>query len=236
MTIESTVQAVADRQTDRFYGKYRGLVLDNNDPMMRGRIMATVPEVLGVVPSGWAEPCVPYAGTTSGFYALPPIGGGVWIEFEAGDPSRPVWTGCWWATGETPLNETLAPPTPFRKILRTETGLQVSLDDLTQTIKITDVAGLNMVSVKVLEGTVEIQAIGRVVLNAPLIEHGAAAAHPAVLGDELLAYLTTITTIFNTHVHPGELAAGVIPVTPAPAVAPMPPPLPTLLSVTNLVQ
>jgi hypothetical protein len=230
------LQALTDRQTDRFFGKYRGLVLENTDPTMRGRITAMVPEVLGVIPSGWAEPCVPYAGTTSGFYALPPIGGGVWIEFEAGDPSRPIWTGCWWAAGEAPVNEQLAPPTPFRKILRTETGLQVSLDDIAQTITVSDIAGLNILSLKVLEGTIEVQALGRVVLEAPLIQHGAAAVHPAVLGDELLAYLTTLVTIFNTHLHPGELAAGVIPVTPAPAVAPMPPPLPTLLSIKNLVE
>jgi hypothetical protein len=230
------LQALTDRQTDRFYGKYRGLVVMNTDPTMRGRITAMVPEVLGAVPSGWAEPCVPYAGTTSGFYALPPIGAGVWIEFEAGDPSRPIWTGCWWAAGEAPVNEQMLPPTPFRKILRTETGLQVSLDDVMQTITISDVAGINIMSLKVLEGTIEVQALGRVVLEAPIIQHGAFAVEPAVLGVELLAYLSTLVTIFNTHIHPGELAAGVIPVTPAPAVAPMPPPPPSLLSIKNLVQ
>jgi len=233
---DTTLQALTERQTDRFYGKYRGIVVLNTDPTMRGRLTAMVPEVLGPIPSGWAEPCVPYAGTTSGFYALPPIGAGVWIEFEAGDPSRPIWTGCWWATGEAPVNEKMAPPTPFRKMLRTETGLQVSLDDTAQTITVSDIAGLNILSLRVLEGTIEVQALGRVVLEAPLIQHGAAAVHPAVLGDQLLAYLNTLVTIFNTHLHPGELAAGVIPVTPAPPVPPAPPALPTLLSIKNLVE
>src|SRR3954454_16324318 len=117
---DTMLDTIADRLTDRFYGKYRGLVVDNNDPQLRGRLKATVPAVLGEVISGYAEPCVPYAGTGSGFYAVPPVGAGVWIEYEAGDPSRPVWTGCWWASGEAPLNEKAAPPTPFRKILRTE--------------------------------------------------------------------------------------------------------------------
>ena len=118
-----------ERDADRFYGKYRGIVADNQDPLQIGRLQAMVPEVLGETPSGWALPCAPYAGTASGFYAIPPIGAGVWIEFEAGDTSRPIWSGAWWATGEVPMDETGAPSTPTRKILRTEFGLMVALDD-----------------------------------------------------------------------------------------------------------
>lgn len=232
---ETTLAAMAERQTDRFFGKYRGIVTENTDPLMRGRLKAMVPEVLAEFPSGWAEPCVPYAGTTSGFFAVPPSGAGVWIEFEAGDPSRPVWTGCWWASGEAPMNEKSAPPTPFRKILRSETGLQISLDDTTQTITVSDIAGLNILTVKVVEATIEIRALGRVILEAPLIQHGQGATHPAVFGDQLLSYLNQVVTIFNTHVHPGELAAGIIPVTPAPPVPPAPPATPTLISIKNLV-
>jgi len=232
---EALLASLAERQTDRFYGKYRGLVVDNNDPLMRGRLKAMVPVVLGEMPSGYAEPCVPYAGTTSGLYAVPPIGAGVWIEFEGGDPSRPIWTGCWWATGEAPISEKGAPPTPFRKILRSETGLIVSLDDTMGTVTLSDIAGLNIVVIKVLEATIEIRALGRVVLEAPLIQHGQAAVHPAVFGDQLLAYLSAVVAIFNAHIHPGELAAGLIPVTPALPVPPVPLPTPALLSIKNLV-
>ncbi len=227
---------MAERQTDRFLGKYRGLVVDNNDPLLRGRLKAMVPAVLGEIPSGYAEPCVPYAGTTSGLFAIPPIGAGVWIEFEAGDPSRPVWTGCWWATGEAPISEMGAPPSPFRKILRSETGLIVSLDDTTGTITLSDIAGLNILTIKVLQATIQVQALGRVVLEAPLIQHGQAAVHPAVFGDQLLVYLAQLVTMFNAHIHPGELAAGIIPVTPAPPVPPMMPPTPALISIKNLVE
>ena len=55
----------------------------------------------------WALPCVPYAGTTSGFFAIPPVGAGIWIEFEAGDVSRPIWSGAWWGSGELPVDEEL---------------------------------------------------------------------------------------------------------------------------------
>lgn len=69
--------------------------------MLSGRLMLSVPDVLGLVPSTWAEPCVPLAGPTGppmGVYMVPPIGAGVWVEFEQGDPSYPIWVGCRWGT------------------------------------------------------------------------------------------------------------------------------------------
>jgi uncharacterized protein involved in type VI secretion and phage assembly len=78
-----------------FFGKYRGTVVDNVDPMKRGRVRVQAPAVLGSV-AVWAMPCVPYAGPQLGFYAIPENGTGVWIEFEAGDASYPIWTGCFW--------------------------------------------------------------------------------------------------------------------------------------------
>jgi hypothetical protein len=82
-----------------FYGKYRGTVISNVDPLLRGRLLLEVPDVTGLVPSSWAEPCVPLAGPTGppmGVYMVPPIGAGVWVEFERGDPSKPIWVGCRW--------------------------------------------------------------------------------------------------------------------------------------------
>ena len=79
-----------------FYGKYRGVVTDVKDPLMLGRIKANVPDVMGDQESGWAMPCMPFGGSSMGFYALPGVGAGVWIEFEQGDPDYPIWSGCWW--------------------------------------------------------------------------------------------------------------------------------------------
>lgn len=228
--------SVMERMVDRFYGKYRGLVTINVDPLNLGRLKAMVPEVLGEVPSSWALPCAPYAGIGSGFFAIPPIGAGVWIEFEAGDVSRPIWSGCWWATAEVPMDEKAVPAQPTTKILRSDFGLIVAMDDLLQTITISDALGLNLITVKVLEGTIQIKSAVRVVLEAPLIQHGQGAMHPAVFGDQLLVYLNQLVTMFNAHVHPGELAAGFIPVTPAPPVPPFPPATPSLISIKNLVE
>ena len=84
-----------------YFGKFRGTVLNNVDPERRGRLMLNVPDVFGLIPSSWAEPCVPLAGPTGppmGVFLVPPIGAGVWVEFEHGDPDYPIWAGCRWGT------------------------------------------------------------------------------------------------------------------------------------------
>ena len=97
-----------------FYGKYRGTVVNNIDPMMTGRIQAIVPDVSSVMLTSWAMPCLPVAGIQSGVYAVPVIGSGVWIEFEKGDPDYPIWTGCFYGSAaEVPaLARTVPPPVP----------------------------------------------------------------------------------------------------------------------------
>lgn len=98
-------------ETEKFYGKYRGLVLNNVDPMQMGRLMVQVPDVTGIVPGTWAMPCVPIAGIQNGMVALPVIGSGVWIEFEQGDPDYPIWTGCFWGSAaEIPALALTVPP------------------------------------------------------------------------------------------------------------------------------
>jgi uncharacterized protein involved in type VI secretion and phage assembly len=94
-----------------FFGKYRGTVINNIDPMQMGRLMVQVPDVSNVLPSTWAMPCVPFAGTQSGSVAVPPIGSSVWVEFEQGDSDYPIWSGCFWGSAaEVPAVAQAAPP------------------------------------------------------------------------------------------------------------------------------
>ena len=94
-----------------YYGKYRGTVLDNVDPLQIGRLMVQVPDVSNVLPSTWAMPCLPFAGIQSGLYIVPEIGSGVWIEFEQGNIDYPIWVGCYWATAaDLPALALAAPP------------------------------------------------------------------------------------------------------------------------------
>ena len=114
---------------EKFYGKYRGLVLNNIDPMQMGRLMVQVPDVGGVMPSTWAMPCVPVAGTQNGMFALPMIGSGVWIEYEQGDMDHPIWVGCFWGSAaEVPALARLTPPAVQSITLQTplQNGLTIS--------------------------------------------------------------------------------------------------------------
>jgi uncharacterized protein involved in type VI secretion and phage assembly len=113
---------------DRFFGKFRGIVIDVEDPLMTFRIRAKVPDVMGEDESGWAMPCMPFGGSGMGFFALPKVGAGVWIEFEHGDPDYPIWSGCWFGSATEPPPILLAPP--YKKVMiMTEGGHSVLLDD-----------------------------------------------------------------------------------------------------------
>ncbi len=103
----------ADAKATRYYGKYRGTVINNIDPEQIGRVLVEVPDVLGLTPSSWAMPCVPAAGIQAGVFVVPPIGSQVWVEFEQGDPDYPIWTGGFWGlVADVPIFATAPPPIP----------------------------------------------------------------------------------------------------------------------------
>jgi uncharacterized protein involved in type VI secretion and phage assembly len=113
----------------KHYGKYRGVVLNNVDPMQQGRLQVQVPDVTGLSPASWAMPCVPIAGIQTGMVALPIPGSGVWVEFEQGDPDHPIWTGCFWGSAaELPALALATPPAVPAITLQTplQNGLTVS--------------------------------------------------------------------------------------------------------------
>jgi hypothetical protein len=108
-----------------FFGKYRGKVENNIDPLQLGRVQVSVPAVLGDGRLSWALPCAPYAGNGVGFFAVPPIGANVWVEFEGGDPDYPIYSGGFWGTGETPV----LPALPTMKVFKTD-GVTLTVNDL----------------------------------------------------------------------------------------------------------
>jgi hypothetical protein len=120
-------------QVKRFYGKYRGTVVMNIDPELRARLICEVPDVLGLVPSSWCEASVPLAGPTGppmGAYFVPPIGAGVWIEFEQGDPNKPIWTGCRFAPSNPPSLALAGLPISPSIVLQTALQNSISISDL----------------------------------------------------------------------------------------------------------
>jgi uncharacterized protein involved in type VI secretion and phage assembly len=206
----------------RYYGKYRGRVTNNEDPKNLGRIRARVSEVLGDVETGFALPCAPYAGYGVGFFALPPVGAGVWIEFEAGDVSRPIWSGCWWGEEHRPKDEGGSSASPPLKILRTEKGMLLAFNDDEQSISLSDESGRNILNISVVPGIVKLKGSVKVVVDAPQIELVENSTHPLVFGDQLLSYLNQLVLLYNVHVH--------TPLPPSPPVTPFPPATPVLIS------
>jgi len=135
------------------FGKYRGTVINNVDPLQIGRIQAMVPDLAGFVPGTWAMPCLPMAGINTGIFTAPMIGSGVWIEFERGDPDYPVWVGGYWGSAaEVPVLAHAVPPgvpavtiqTPLKNgivvsdvpgptggiLIQTTTGAMISVSDV----------------------------------------------------------------------------------------------------------
>jgi hypothetical protein len=109
----------------QFFGKYRGKVAQNIDPMQLGRVQVSVPAVLGEGSMSWAMPCAPYGGPGVGFFTVPPVGANVWVEFEAGDSDYPIWSGCFWGVGEVPAQ----PALPQMKVWKTD-GITLTLSDI----------------------------------------------------------------------------------------------------------
>jgi uncharacterized protein involved in type VI secretion and phage assembly len=131
---EQAINDLIERVRGRFYGKYRGTVIDIDQSTLR--IKAQVPAVLGSQATGWCSPCVPYAGPDVGFVFLPEVGAGVWIEFEGGDVSYPIWTGCYWREGEMPSDAAAGV-----KTIVTKAGHKILLDDDAGSITISDSNG-----------------------------------------------------------------------------------------------
>jgi hypothetical protein len=112
-----------------FFGKFRATVSDNLDPLRKGRLRVSAPDVLDGDDLGWALPAVPYAGDGVGLFLIPPKGANVWVEFEQGDPDYPIWAGCFWddspVGGDSPPAD---PAIPFTKVLKTD-AVTVTIQD-----------------------------------------------------------------------------------------------------------
>ncbi len=79
--------------TPRFFGKFLGFVVDNEDPKHLSRVKVRVPEVFDTEDTGWAQPCE-LSGPHTGIAAVPAVGSLVFVEWPAGDTSRmPIWSG-----------------------------------------------------------------------------------------------------------------------------------------------
>jgi Type VI secretion system/phage-baseplate injector OB domain len=164
MSLGSTLEtALGFNQKHKFLGKYRGTVVNNEDPLQIGRIQALVPDVSSVMPTSWALPCLPGLGIQYGVCVVPPLGAGVWMEFEQGDPDYPVWTGGFWGS---------AAEVPALMRARLPTNPGIVLQTVAQnTIAITDVPP--QILIKVGSSTIMVRADGISIVAPSITMNGA---------------------------------------------------------------
>jgi uncharacterized protein involved in type VI secretion and phage assembly len=135
-----------------YFGKYRGRVENNVDPMQQGRVQVSCPAVLGEGRMSWAMPSAPYGGNGVGFFTVPPVSANIWVEFEGGDPDYPIVSGYFWGTGEVPATLAVAE----MKVLKTTTA----------TITINDAPGAGGITFELTSGAkISITATGIEITN-----------------------------------------------------------------------
>jgi hypothetical protein len=128
MSLDELVARLAHQAQNRYYGKYRGIVTDNADPELRGRLRLLVPSLLGSAQTDWALPVLPFGGTPDiGLFCLPEIDAAVWVEFEEGVLDRPLWTGTQWPAGQTSGDQAVGEPA--KRTLQSVSGHRFELDD-----------------------------------------------------------------------------------------------------------
>jgi hypothetical protein len=240
MELEKIVADLVQKVERRFYGKYRGFVVNTDDPKRLGRVRLKVPSVLGPeVVTGWAMPCVPYGGQNNqGFFCMPEVGAGVWVEFEEGDLEFPIWVGTFWsaprgaseipalngADGQERQNEQ-KPPT--RKIIKTSKGHTIQFEDaqgeeMVIIVEATHkhVVTLNKDGIQITDGVNG----NSIVMGAGGIRIGSSgASEPFVLGNQFMAHVNTFLTALNAHTHLAPTGQAVMtgPPTPPPAASPL---------------
>jgi hypothetical protein len=187
----------------KFFGKYEGVVTDVDDPLEIGRLRAKVPEVFGAdVETGWALPCAPFGGGVDrGWLFLPQTGDTVWIEFAAGDISRPIWSGAFWGAPESAgqqddLGEKTGSEVPTSENTKAGPGLSVLRTKAGHRIVMDDDGGIVILANGNDQAEIRLNKQGEVIVKAQKIKLGSdSATEPLVLGNSFLQY-------FNTHTHP----------------------------------
>lgn len=156
----------------KYYGKFRGVVLNNIDPMQMARVQVQVPDVLGLGISSWAMPCVPFAGQQSGMFVLPQIGAGVWVEFEQGNQDYPIWVGGFWGSAaQVPALALTGLPVSPSIVLQTgnQNGLTISdLPGPTGGILLKTLTGA-MISINEIGITISNGQGATIMLNGPAV-------------------------------------------------------------------
>jgi uncharacterized protein involved in type VI secretion and phage assembly len=190
--MDERLSRLLERIENRYFGKYRGTVVDRADPQQLGRLKLNVPSVLADAVTGWAWPAACYAGKGIGLFAVPQVGDIVWVEFAEGELDQPLWTGGAWAGpgGQSEIPTDAQQGYPDRVVLQSASGNVVILGDDAgkETIVVRTKAGCEIV--------LDPNA------NRVTVQAGEVIVRGSGGQTEELATKTFVTKVFDTHTHP----------------------------------
>jgi hypothetical protein len=138
--LEKKLVELVEWKNGHLFGKYRGQVDSVEKGNDLGLISVVVHDVFGkdfVLKR--VRPCSPFGGDKHGFVLIPEKGDGVWIEFEAGNPSLPIWSGFWWAKNEIP-----EPKDPLIRSFITTKGHKLLLNDKDNKVQLLHAGGAEL--------------------------------------------------------------------------------------------
>lgn len=128
--MQDVLEQVAKEVQRKYYGKFRGFVVDNQDPQKRARLKLRIPSVLADAETGWALPCLPFGGLAGmGLFLVPEVDTQVWVEFEEGEITRPIWTGTFWQKQDDPPAEATEGDGTTTRLIKTPGGHLLRFDD-----------------------------------------------------------------------------------------------------------
>jgi len=160
-----------ERMKRKRFGLYRGIVRDVDDPENMGRVRVEIHELLGPGKlTDWASYCSPFGGGGAGFFMLPRLGDGVWVMFERGEPTKPVWIGFWYSDVDKPPDDA----DKEVRVLQTKTGHKVVFkdEDGSESILIEDASG-QYAEWDCASSEIKVEANTKVIVKAPEVEIGA---------------------------------------------------------------
>lgn len=188
----------------KYYSIYRGVVVDNNDTEKRmNRLKVTIPDVMGGI-TLWALPKGQHGSQNDGFkYLAPKVGDIVWITFEYGDPTKPVWEYHGWGLNQ--INPLLI--SPNRMGFVTPEGNILIIDDEDGTLNINFNGDINIST----KGSVMINSAQDIMIRSQdsvMVNDGSNQGVVKIkeLTEKLnktIQELEQLRNLFNTHVHPG---------------------------------
>lgn len=142
--LDFVAEKESHNQHEKFYGNYRGIVVDNNDPLTNGRCKINVFGVYDELKSGelpWATFADPFMGGLQGYGSslIPEVDTHVWVFFEGGDVRHPVYfAGAPAMNGEgnPDLPEESSDDYPNKIVLKFKEDIVLTIDKSTSTVSI----------------------------------------------------------------------------------------------------